>query len=127
MLRARDVADGEFRFGVGQGKSGYGYYLVYSPSDWSPISLVRTGKRGEAVIEGSSTKIKLDDGADHTFLITRSRRGSMRISLDGKQLFRVRDRTFKAAFDRFVMINRGGNYTVRSVSIHGAPKAKKRR
>jgi hypothetical protein len=127
VLRARDVTGGELRFGLGQGKAGNGYYLVYTPGEWSPISLVRSGARGEAVIEGSSTKVKLDDGADHTILITRSRRGSMRVSLDGKQLFQVRDRTFKSAFDRFVMINRGGIYTVRSVSIHGAPKVKKRR
>jgi hypothetical protein len=43
------------------------------------------------------------------------------MGLDGKELLRARDRTVRDPFDRLILVNRGGEYAIRSVTLYGTP------
>jgi len=121
VVRSPNSPGGRFEFGVGQGTEAAGYYLQYDAGASPALSLVKKTARGQAVIETVTEPFSLEDGRPHTLLLTRDEIGDMTVKIDGSVRLRVRDRSFRAAFDRFVIINRGGTYTTRSVSIHGAP------
>jgi hypothetical protein len=44
----------------------------------------------------------------------------MAVSVDGSELFRVTDKRFPDAFSGFTLVNRGGDYGVRQITITGA-------
>ena len=44
---------------------------------------------------------------------------ALTIRVDGKVLIRTVDRAFSGDFDGVVMINRGGDYTIRSIRVDG--------
>jgi len=111
---------GRFEFGVGQGEAAAGYYLRYNAGASPALSLVKKTARGRAVIDAVTEPLSLEDGRPHTLLVTRDKTGDMTVTVDGKVRLRVRDQSFRSPFDRFVIINRGGAYTTRSVAIHGA-------
>jgi hypothetical protein len=98
-----------------------GYRLAYSPGATPSLSLVRVGAYGTAVVEGVSEPVSLEDGAQHTLQLTRDSQGEMVISVDGKERLRIRERTFRGAFDRLVLVNRGGDYAVRQMAVYGTP------
>ncbi|MBT5048007.1 MAG: hypothetical protein HOM58_05850 [Rhodospirillaceae bacterium] len=125
-LRARTSPGDRFEFGVGQGNRSVGYYLQYNPGASPALSLVQKSSRGRAVIESVSEPFSLEGGKWHTLLMTRDRTGDMTVVIDGKTRMRVRDRSFRDAFDRFVITNRGGRYAIRSVTIHGASEHRRR-
>lgn len=120
-LQSRTTGQGRLEFGVGQGADALGYYLVYNAGSPASISLLRKGTRGAAVIESTADPVSLGDGGTHILLFTRDASGDMNVSLDGKSRFRVLDRAFRSGFDRFVILNGGGDFTIRSVAVHGAP------
>ncbi len=66
------------------------------------------------------TQVRLEDGRSHTLRWTRAATGEMTVALDGRELLRATDRGFGDAFDGFTIVNRGGDYTVREVSVYGA-------
>lgn len=120
-MRSRTTSGDHFEFGVGQGKNAIGYYLVYRAGGSPSLSLIRKNSRGQAVIDAIDKPLKLSDGKLHTLLITRDHAGHMTVAMDGETKFRVRDRSFRDPFDRFVITNHGGAYAIRSLAIHGAP------
>ena len=61
----------------------------------------------------------LEDGQAHTLLWTRTASGVMVVSLDGKELFRATDRSFSDPFDGFAVVNSGGDYALKSITIDG--------
>ncbi len=60
--------------------------------------------------------------ATKTLQLTRDSAGALEATVDGVSVFRVTDRAFRSAFDRFVMTASGTPFTVRAVSIYGAPE-----
>lgn len=118
-LTSARTDDGQLEFGVGQGRSAFGYRLAYGSGAKRSLQLVRVGGRGSAIIDSVRLPADLEDGALHTVLLTRDSVGELAVSLDGKELIRVTDRGFRDPFDAFVLVNRGGEYTIRSVSIYG--------
>lgn len=125
-LRSRTSQKGRFEFGVGQGKKAVGYYLRYS-SDSSPsLSLIQKNARGRAIIDSVTQPFSLEDGRPHILEVTRGQAGNITVTIDGEIKMRVRDRSYRDPFDRFVMTNRGGSYAIRSVAIYGAPEHGKR-
>ncbi|MDZ7735016.1 MAG: hypothetical protein U5P41_01875 [Gammaproteobacteria bacterium] len=44
----------------------------------------------------------------------------MSVHLDGEQVIQIRDRGFRESFDGFAMINQGGDYAVREITITAA-------
>jgi hypothetical protein len=110
---------GRFVVGVTQGKRRLGYRLAYNPHSNQPIELVRRGKRGAAIIDATHGRLKLEDGKLHKLQLSRDRHGEMTVRVDGKVLIRTVDRAFRGRFDGVTMINRGGDYTIRSIRVDG--------
>lgn len=111
---------GRFEFGVGQGRRNLGYRVAYNAGARPALELLRVGSSGTAVIEVANAKLKLEDGKPHVVQFTRNRRGRMVVSVDGKELLRVRDRSFRSDFDGVVLIDKRGAFNIRSVVVHGA-------
>ena len=111
---------GRFVVGVAQGKRRLGYRLAYNPGSNQPIELVRLGNRGAAIIDATYGRLKLEDGKLHKPQMTRDRHGEMTIRVDGKVMIQTVDRAFRGKFDGVLMINRGGDYTIRSIRVDGA-------
>ena len=118
-LESVSAANGRLEFGVSQGGRTLGYRLAYNPGARPTLELLRVGSRGSAVIETARPNTRLEDGKPHTVLLTRDATGELAVSIDGKEVMRITDRGFRDPFDAFVLINRGGEYMVRSVTIYG--------
>ena len=83
------------------------------------LELLRYGSRGTGVIDTSTDPVTLEDGAVHLLQVTRSADGELVVTLDETVVMRATDRAFSGPFDRLVLINEGGDYTVRSVAVFG--------
>ena len=59
------------------------------------------------------------DGQSHIIEWTRDTGGVMTVSVDGAQVMSVADRRFRDAFDGFAVVNSGGDYALRSITIDG--------
>lgn len=112
-------AAGRFIVGVTQGKRRLGYRLAYNPHSNQPIELIRRGKRGAAIIDATHGRLKLEDGKLHKLQLSRDRHGEMTVRVDGKVLIRTVDRAFRGQFNGVIMVNRGGDYTIRSIRVDG--------
>jgi hypothetical protein len=66
--------------------------------------------------------IVLDDGSPHTIEWRRSNDGEMVVLLDSKEVMRTVDRAYDDPFDGFTVINKGGEFDLRQVSIFGTPQ-----
>lgn len=108
---------GRFEIGVAQGERDLGYRLSYAPG--AAMELLRFGSRGTGVIDTSADPVTLEDDAVHLLQVTRSASGELVVSLDETEVMRTTDRAFGDPFDRLVLINEGGDYTVRSVALFG--------
>lgn len=113
--------EGRVELGVGQGTNAYGYRLaaVIGAAGGSTVELLRVGSRGTTVADRVASGIDLGDGATHRLQLTRDRAGGMRLLIDGAVVSEVSDRAFNDGFDRLVIVNRGGDYTLRAVAAYG--------
>ena len=112
------MPDGRFEFGPYQGAAdGAGYSLSYRPGQ--PLELLSVSGRGARVIDRGSAPVTLEDKRPHRFEWTRRADGRMAVSVDGTEVLTTRDRGFGDAFDGFRLVNRGGDFILRSVSIEG--------
>lgn len=111
---------GLFEFGPYQGADrGSGYRLVYRPGGQPGLQLQRVSQRGAGVVDSHSPGLFLEDQKTHAIEWTRSPRGEMVVSVDGKELIRALDQGFKDPFDGFAMTNRGGDYILRKIIVSG--------
>ncbi len=126
-LTSRDVqgsAEPRFEFGPYQGASASaGYRLAYTPgaTGGTPsIALLRLSSRGGiSTIELYDKPLKLEDGKPHVIEWTRNRRGRMAVRVDGAEVMNVTDRSFRDPFDGVALVNSGGDYALRSITIDG--------
>lgn len=91
-----------------------GYRLTWMPSQG--LALVRVTEGGVAIIERSAGT-EIADGREHAVEWTRRAGGLMSVTLDGDELFQIRDRSFDSSFDGFALINRGGRFTLHDLGI----------
>ena len=119
------LTEGRFEFGPYQGaNASAGYRLAYVPGaragtpSWELLKLSSRGTT--STLELYDQPIDLEDGQAHKLLWTRTKRGVMVVSLDGKELFRVTDRSFRDPFDGFAVVNSGGDFAIRRIVIDGA-------
>jgi hypothetical protein len=112
---------GRLEFGVGQGDGMHGYRLVALSVDagGSVLELVRVGSRGTTVAERAAAGLDLADGAVHRLTLTRDRAGGMRLLVDGTVVAELADRASNDGFDRVVIADRDGDYTLRRVAAYG--------
>lgn len=94
-----------------------GYRLVYTPGAAAGLALLRLSSSGSSVVETSSRPLDLEDGRQHTLSWTRDETGTMRVTVDGRELIRAKDRAFGEDFSGFVLINHGGDYAVREIEL----------
>ncbi len=97
-----------------------GYVLVYTPGGiWE---LLRVSARGSSVIDSRSAQMSLEDKKTHRIEWTRHDDGRMTVSIDGREILKVTDRGVRTPFDGFRMVNRGGDYILKSIRIFASGK-----
>ena len=112
------MPDGRLEFGPYQGAaSGAGYSLSYRPGQ--PLELLSVSGRGTRVIDRGSAPLTFEDKRLHRIEWTRRADGRMAVSVDGAPVLNTQDRGFGGAFDGFRLVNRGGDFILRSVTIEG--------
>ncbi len=109
---------GRLEIGVGQGDKSLGYRVAYNAGGTPSVEMLRVGSRGTAVIDTSRQPVALEDNALHDLLFTRTAGGDLAVSIDGKEVIRTRDRSFRDSFDGIVIINKAGDFTVKSVMAY---------
>ena len=122
--RQVDASSPRFEFGPYQGANATaGYRLVYVPGAKAGVpslELVRLSSRGTvSTIELYDKPLKLEDGKAHVIEWTRDRRGRMVVKIDGSQVMDVTDRRLRDPFDGLAVVNGGGDYALRSLTIDG--------
>lgn len=115
------LTQGRFEFGPYQGENAAaGYRLAYVPGGSPGLELVGLSARGTtATIEVHDQALALEDGQAHVFEWTRDSAGRMAVKLDGASVMSVTDRRFNEPFDGFAVVNSGGDYALRSLTIDG--------
>jgi hypothetical protein len=110
----------QLEFGPFQGEErSSGYRIAYESGGTPSLSLVRFGPNRSAVIEMVDQGIVLEDGNPHTVEWRRSNDGEMVVLLDNKEVMRAVDRAHDDPFDGFSVINKGGDFELKQVSIFG--------
>ncbi len=117
-------AEPRFEFGPYQGAdASAGYRLAYRPGATGrtpSLELLRLSSRGgTSTIELYDQPLELEDGKDHVIEWTRNRSGHMVVRVDGNEVMNVTDRSFRDAFDGVALVNSGGDYALRSITIDG--------
>lgn len=96
-----------------------GYRLVYESGSTPTLSLLRFGPNRSAVIEMVDQGIALEDSNPHAIEWRRRHDGEMVVLLDHKEVLRTVDRAHDGSFDGFAIVNKGGEFEVKQVSILG--------
>ena len=108
-----------FELGPYQGaNASSGYRLSYIAADRS-LQLLKVSSRGVATIDVARLANGLTDEQAHQVNWTRDRDGAMTIRIDGQDVIAVTDRSFRESFDGFAVLNRGGDFALRDVTIAG--------
>jgi hypothetical protein len=107
-------------FGPFQGEErSSGYRLAYESGSAPSLSLLRLAPNRSAVIEMVDQGIVLQDGAAHTIEWRRSVDGEMVVLLDNREVIRAVDRAYDDPFDGFAVINKGGEFEIKQITIFG--------
>jgi hypothetical protein len=99
-----------------------GYRLAYESDGTPSISLLRFGPNRSAVIEMVDQGIELEDGNQHTIEWRRGNDGEMVVLLDDKRVIQTVDRAYDDNFDGFSVVNKGGEFEIKRVSIFGTQR-----
>ena len=90
------------------------------PAGSPSLELLRVSSRGTtATLEFYDQPVNLQDGQPHTLIWTRDRAGTMVVKLDGQVLMQTTDRGYQDPFDGLAVVNSGGDYAFRRVTIDG--------
>ncbi len=113
--------DDRFEFGPYQGdEASVGYRLIYMPGQAPSLVLNSISPRGTiSTIEIYSETLDLEDDQAHVIQWSRNAGGHMAISVDGNEVISVTDRRFRDRFDGFIVVNAGGDYALRCITIDG--------
>ncbi len=118
------VPEARLEFGPYQGAdASAGYRLAYSPGPTGgapSLALLRLSSRGGiSTIELYDQPLELEDGNSHVIEWTRDGRGHMVVRVDGTEVINVTDRSFRDPFDGVALVNSGGDYALRSITVDG--------
>ena len=124
QLRAYPDVINRLEFGPHAGdERSSGYRLAYESSGGrSLLTLLRTAPGRSAVIEIYDRGLALEDGAPHVIEWRRGGNGEMVVLADGKEIIRTLDRGYGDSFDGFGLVNKGGDYEFREISIFGTQR-----
>ncbi len=121
------VAEPRFEFGPYQGAdASAGYRLAYNPGardGMASLELLRLSSRGGvSTVELTDQPLKFEDGQSHVIEWSRDRGGHMVVKVDGAQVMEVTDRSFRDPFDGIALVNGGGDYALRSITVDGTSR-----
>jgi hypothetical protein len=118
---ASKFTGGRLDFGPYQGSSGsYAYRVAYFPGAAEGLQLLKVTPQGSTVVGRYKGQLYLEDRQRHRIRWTRDAAGAMAVSVDGTTLITATDTGLKDPFAGFLIINSGGDYAIRSVTIDGA-------
>ena len=121
------VAEPRFEFGPYQGaNASAGYRLAYSPgarAGAASLELLRLSSRGGiSTLELTDKPLKFEDGKSHVIEWSRDRGGHMVVKVDGAEVINVTDRSYRDPFDGIALVNGGGDYAIRSITVDGTSR-----
>jgi hypothetical protein len=125
QLNLRNYSDRDTRmeFGPFQGEDrSSGYRIAYESGRVPALSLLRFGPNRSGIIETVDRGIGLEDGNTHTIEWRRGNDGEMVVLLDDKEVIRTVDHAYDDAFAGFNIVNKGGEFEIKQVSIFGAQR-----
>lgn len=112
------VANGHFEAGLYQGSNAnVGYRILYQSGQ--PLQLLKVGSKGRSTIAQSNTLLTIEDKKFHTIRWSREASGEMIVSVGGKEMIRVTDKSFSDAFDGVRLSDQGGDFIVKRISVDG--------
>jgi hypothetical protein len=111
--------EGAFALGPYQGARSSGYKLVYHPGQRRSLELIRYSTRGASVVEAFDQPLDLEDSRAHVVQWNRTAQGEMTVKVDGKEVIRATDRSFRDAFSGIALENLGGDYVLARISVFG--------
>lgn len=111
---------GRLEIGVVQGRDAHGYRVAYNPGSNQPVQLLRKGMGGITLLESAYQRLNLDDNRSHQLRMARDATGGITVAIDGREVIRTTDGSIRGNFDGLMIVNHGGDYTIRSVSVYGA-------
>jgi len=111
-------AKGRLEIGPYQGQDRVaGYRLAYVPG--GALQLLRVTARGTAVVDSFPGPVSLEDKQVHRIDWNRYPDGAMTVALDGKDVIKVTDRSFRDPFTGIVLVNQGGDFVLRRLAVYG--------
>lgn len=96
-----------------------GYRLIYRAGKTPSLELVRFSSRGTGLIDNYNQALAFEDKRTHVIEWTRDQFGEMKIGVDGKEVIKTNDQSFRDAFDGFSLTNNGGDFIVSKLTIEG--------
>ncbi|MDG4866587.1 SEL1-like repeat protein [Guyparkeria sp. 1SP6A2] len=110
---------GRLELGLFQGNrpNGTGYRLVYSAGAAPGLRLIRRISGSTETVARYDARLDLEDGRFHRIVWTRDESGQMQVGVDGRRLLRVQDNGLRDPFQGFVLVNQGGDYSLRRIML----------
>jgi hypothetical protein len=96
-----------------------GYRLAYESGNKGALSLLRIAPGRSAIIETYDRGLDLEDGNPHVIEWRRGDDSEMVVLLDDKEIIRTVDRAHSDSFSGFNIVNKGGVYELKEISIFG--------
>lgn len=109
---------GALNLGLYQGASGNVLYrMVYQPGAAPGLSIQRVSAQGATTIAAYNGGINLEDGRAHELSLIRDTLGNMTLLLDNQIAANVKDTQIQGDFAGVLLINAGGAYWIREISV----------
>lgn len=120
MELASKFSGGRLDVGPYQGASGnYGYRLAYFPGAAQGLQLLKVTPQGSTVLGAYKGQVYLEDKKRHVIDWKRDAAGAMTVAIDGRTLISATDTGLKDPFAGLLIINGGGDYAIRSITVDG--------
>jgi hypothetical protein len=118
--QAPSATAGRFEIDVFQGAArAAGYRLAYLPGQTPSLELLTFGRRGVFALGEHSAELNLEDGFRHKIELARGTDNVMRVLVDGTELISATSTAFGDPFNGIAMVNEGGDYAVRQITVLG--------
>jgi hypothetical protein len=119
-FRGNPHSDNRLEFGpyMNDGRN-LGYRVAYESGNRPSLSLLRIAPSRSAIIDTYDKGLELHDGNSHTIEWRRGNDGELVVLLDDKEIMRTVDRAHSDPFNGFSIVNHGGVYELKEISIFG--------
>ena len=119
-LRTSEQPASQFEFALLQSrKARYGYHLRIDTGSRGGIELERIRNSLGSIVERRPLDLPLGDGRLHDLAWRQAPDGTVTVLIDDKQVFSVRDRTFRDGYPWLEFRHHGGELTLRALRIEG--------